>query len=324
MKIDVLEFMSATKDNKMMAELLETKCSNMELIKIGSDISTFMSSEIIDDISKETSGSKPIVYFIPSNTKVTRIIDNHLNFITLYERKDETKIMVNTCYDKDLDGRKHQILSYLNSVIYKEESNKPSMIIQRDIDSRKNKRRRQIEARFSSIPNLSGDFRDDVQAICDYSRTREEFLEFMDMASSVFNMSNRHLTRISRATICFDGESLGDEGSDSNIRVYRAMPSGCIIEEGDWVTTSEEYASAHSDSLDESDVVVDYIDVSSYDIYSINDENEAVYAPIEAWGGVSSLNEVWENYADQNKPLSFKEIKPRTLSEINKASGKEI
>lgn len=209
------------------------------------------------------------------------------------------------------------MLDLINRRIYSYENSKPEVKIRKDIEKRKRKRQAEIERRYSEIPELTGDFQDDIKTLCEYSKNREEFKEFLRMAGGVFDMSNRNLTRLSRASICFEGESIAENCNNEDVRVYRAMPLGSIIEEGDWVTLHRDYAEDHEKSLiDEPETVVDYLDVSSNDVYSINDQNEAVYAPLDSWMGAKSLNEAWAIFSPPGKPLKFPDIKERTLSEI--------
>lgn len=319
--IDNIQYYNHIKNNDItsLVKLFRENLSGVEGVYVGDKAIGMIDDEVKSLLLAENQFSTPILYFNSSVKQKFSIVDDNLNVITCFRSpKDNALKLVFNLGLKDIGQRESTILRIMNQRIISHERNMPENIVKNDIQKRKNKIRRSIENRYAEMPELHGEFISDLETICEHARNREEFKEFIAMSDSVFNLSDRNLTRISRATICFEGESLslGKEHNEELIRIYRAMPSGSLIEEGDWVTTSQDYAENHVRLTGDQDCIVDYIDVSPNDVYSVNDENEAIYAPLSAWKGATSLDEVWALFANPHKPLSFPEVKARTLDEI--------
>ncbi|CAH7416208.1 hypothetical protein VCHA53O466_50317 [Vibrio chagasii] len=157
--------------------------------------------------------------------------------------------------------------------------------------------KRERDVRLENYPELSGEFWPDVTAIYEYSACFEEFNALIN-GTSVHDMSDRHLSRLSRATLAFAGEKLGSG------TVYRAVPVGVDdIEAGDWVSMSEDYCESHAEEMRSYGEEYHIISKEAHsEVAMLTDENEYVYLPDGCWDGAESLGEVWNEINTENKP----------------------
>lgn len=184
---------------------------------------------------------------------------------------------------------------------------KAEMTLANDFRDFKRKIESERRHRLENYPELSGNFWGDIHTLFDYCDNYSEFHELVE-ATSVHSMNDRHLSRLSRATIAFDEDVMDQLASG---RVYRAVPVDVDdIEAGDWVTFSEDYAECHANEMREygEEYHVISLDVEE-GLYMLTDQNEYVFLPQDLWGGSSSLKEVWDNLnVDACKPTRYPSV----------------
>jgi hypothetical protein len=203
----------------------------------------------------------------------------------------------------------------LRTVTYELNNSGEENIIKNDIARRQSLAKIKRDKKINAIVDIPNDFLDAIKYTTKKSSCFEEFKAILK--NSMFDMSNRNLTRLGRATQSLDEKSRNNEDSTETI-IYRALPIGDFIEEGDWVTTNEDYAQIHLEAHLNGNGIVLPINVRADEIYSTADEKEQIYIPKETWGECESLREVWDEFNSSNKPVSYPKIKARTLEEIQK------
>lgn len=175
------------------------------------------------------------------------------------------------------------------------------------------------ERRLEEYPTLSGDFWEDVHTLYEYSDNFEEFNNLIS-GTSPHSMRDRHLSRLSRATLAFDM----DEDDTSGGTMYRAVPKEVDeIGAGDWVTFDRSYAESHMREMEEYGESYHIISAEATDgeVVMITDANEFTYIPDGLWGeGANSLGDVWDELNAEDKPFRYEPIENMYEQKV-KSSG---
>tara|TARA_R110000744_G_scaffold380326_3_gene500759 strand:+ start:23923 stop:32688 length:8766 start_codon:yes stop_codon:yes gene_type:complete len=165
---------------------------------------------------------------------------------------------------------------------------------------------RRRQERLKTIPAMPADFDQALQQLADWSENLEEFKKALN--PDMFDISDRNLTRLGRATMSLDPEfeNAGDEGE---VTIFRALPEGEEIEAGDWVSFNEGYAAGHETNVGEEGGTTVSIEVPADEVYTPGaDENEWVYIPKDTWGDITSIDELWQSLTDGSKPDAYPEV----------------
>jgi hypothetical protein len=219
--------------------------------------------------------------------------------------KDKNFIMKHT------DENMSKLCGVLNRVHHEAYFNVPENVINKDYENRLAKAQHKANELFTSLGPIPDEFWSALEFIANASPNYEAFHEQL-FNVSMFDLSDRNFTRLSRATI-----ALGNENklSDSTVTAYRALPDGYSIETGDWVTTDKQYADDHLENTLDGKGCVASIEVSGDTLYETSSVNEQVFVPRGTWNDCESLKDVWDLYNHIKKPDGF-EIKKRSVVEI--------
>ena len=209
------------------------------------------------------------------------------------------------------DGMPYYLFRVLGKLSQEMAKNDPEEVARREQAAARAQEINRRQQRIQSIPEMPEDFWDAMKALADWSQCREEFIEAL--SPSMFDLSDRNLTRLSRAMMsmdCFqdDGtfERVGDEGE--SITVYRLQPMGCEIEAGDWVTTDPAYAQMHESNV-KGRFYVQELEVDGGEVWwDQTDVHEAVYIPEGLWGAYYDIEQVWESLTEGLKPDTYDEL----------------
>lgn len=211
-----------------------------------------------------------------------------------------------------------QALSFLVRVIgreFEEMKNEiPELAIEQDYERRKKQQNRLVQNKIQSLKSncdeIPDDFWDAIEHIYDWASNYDEFRKVLSIGdASVFGY--RALERLQRATTAL--EDPNDYNGNQAV-IYRGLPSGEVIEEGDWVSYSESYASEH-ESNSENGITISEV-VYEDEIYEGGSPDELIYVPRDTWKGADSLKDVWDMVNVDNKPSSGPNIKRRSFEEI--------
>lgn len=212
-----------------------------------------------------------------------------------------------------------QAMSRLIRVIENEQneilSQDPSYLIENDQKKRMSAQKRFFESRLLSLkldPELPDEFWDTIHYVYNWSKNGAEFKSAFN-GYDVSTSSCRQLERVARASYALDEPN---NHSDESITIYRALPQGYVIEEGDWISTSESYASGHESNSPQGKGITISENVYFDEIYETSSQLEMIYVPRGTWKGFESLDEVWKAINNDNKPSQHPSINKRTLSEI--------
>jgi hypothetical protein len=219
--------------------------------------------------------------------------------------KDKNFIMKHT--DDDMS----KLCKVLNRVHHEAYLNVPENVINKDYENRLAKAQHRAKELFIALGPIPDEFWSALEFIADASPNYEAFHEQL-FNVSMFDLSDRNFTRLSRATIALGNEN---KPSDSTVTAYRALPDGYSIETGDWVTTDKQYADDHLEKKLDGQGCVASIEVSGDTLYETSSVNEQVFVPRGTWDNCESLKDVWDMYNHNKKPDGF-EIKKRGVVEI--------
>lgn len=168
------------------------------------------------------------------------------------------------------------------------------------------------QRRLQNIPKMPADFDEALQELADWAEDFEEFSAAL--SPNMFDLSDRNLTRIGRATMALEPDEYENAGS-GEVTIYRAMPMGEEIEAGDWVSFNEEYASGHESNVDKGNAYTHSMEVDGADVWWPGaDESEWVYIPSNTWGNVKSLEDLWHGLTGGKKDnqVRLSKKKPQT------------
>lgn len=174
------------------------------------------------------------------------------------------------------------------------------------VESLRRQEIRRRQDRLQNIPEASPDFNQALQDLADWAENFEEFETAL--SPNMFDISDRNLTRLGRATMALEPDFYENAGS-GEVTIYRAMPEGEEIEAGDWVSFNEEYAAGHESNVDDGRAQTISMEVDGTDVWWYGaDENEHVYIPEGTWGNAESLKEVWDGLTGGTKPDAYPEV----------------
>ncbi len=199
-----------------------------------------------------------------------------------------------------------------NREILKEAEKSEDFVINRDIEIRERKREMKNQKRAEEVPELTGEFDEDLKILMSWSRCFREFSDVIE--GNMLNTSNRALHRIGRATYALDNDPIGRRCEE--VTIYRAMPVDGLIEAGDWVSDSFEYAEGHLSNTD-GESFVESEDVPQSEVYLATDGNEYLYIPEGTWNNFESLEELWKATCPK-KRMEYPKVKPRKYANIMK------
>ncbi|SHH64189.1 hypothetical protein SAMN02745129_2639 [Ferrimonas marina] len=144
---------------------------------------------------------------------------------------------------------------------------------------------------------VPADFTAAVQHIAQHARDLAMFREML--SPSMFDLSDRNLTRIGRAAQWFGREEADTLAGQGQVTIFRKVPSGrgYEIESGDWVAIDPGYAEGHSPQNQNVDGEVLSMTVPGEHVFMGVDANEWVYINPVDWGDFASLAEVYEHFS---------------------------
>ena len=209
------------------------------------------------------------------------------------------------------DENNVKLIRLLNDLSYKQSEKNEDFVIKKDIEKREKDRRVKNQARAEDVPELTGEFDEDISALMNWSRCFREFSDIIN--GNMLNISNRALHRIGRATYSLCNDPIGGE---EEMTIYRAMPVDKQIEAGDWVSNSFEYAEGHLSNTDGASFV-ESLDVPQNEVYLATDGNEYLYIPAGTWDDFDSLEDLWKSSCPKKK-MEYPKVKPRKYSCIIK------
>lgn len=208
--------------------------------------------------------------------------------------------------NSDLNQNQGVTLNIFSELFRKARNTDPAEIEAQRVRDLRTKETRRRQERLKDIPAMPADFDQALQELADWSENFEEFKKALN--PDMFDISDRNLTRLGRATMSLDPEfeTAGDEGT---VTIYRALPEGEDIEAGDWVSFDEQYAAGHESNVGEEGGTTVSIEVPADEVYTPGaDENEWVYIPKNTWGDIESIEELWQSLTDGSKPDTYPEV----------------
>lgn len=242
------------------------------------------------------------------------------NFVCLITEKGEIgKLFYNknkgTTFFQEKDEKK--ALSFLiriaNMDIAKRLKVEPIEVVNRDFESRKRKEEVTIIQKIDELRVNQEDFPEDfwesIEHVYNNSSNLKEFKRILKVGDARA-LDCRPLQRLQRATSALTEPS---KESDEQEVIYRALPCGELIEEGDWVSRTESYASSHEYNSENSVTISEV--VYSDEIYSGGAPDEEIYVPRGTWKGAESIEDVWDMVNNDNKPKGESIVK-RSFEEI--------
>lgn len=214
--------------------------------------------------------------------------------------------------------KKDEELDTLTHVLKSEQENakqqNPDYVIEKDFQRRKQNFILQRQSHIEQVKNdTPEDFWDALRHIADKSICYEEFAEIIHGSYDPRDLSNRNIGRISRATYALDEPN---KTNSREVTIYRALPIGYVIEEGDWVSTSEGYASSHECNSPSGTGITISMNIRMDELYETSSVDELVYVPNGTWKGFDSLESVWDSLNQDNKPRNYPCIEKRTIGDI--------
>lgn len=241
---------------------------------------------IIDKISAFHEKDQFIIGFKDENEIISIGLKGSFCII---EKNKESELDITTMSFDEGGGFLSRLLSKMHSDMIELVPKLKREKVIRDAQRAENLRR---QNRIKNVPEMPSDFWKAIHELADYS---ENFMEFkLLMSCAMDDISDRNLTRLGRASEILLDESDLYLNSRCEVAVYRCLPKGCSIEEGDWVTTSYDYALMHASNVrGEYEVVEEYL--PGDELICGADENEMYYAPREIWGDCESLEDVWKS-----------------------------
>ena len=223
--------------------------------------------------------------------------------------------------NSDLNQNQGVTLNIFSELFRKARNTDPAEIEAQRVRDLRTKETRRRQERLKDIPAMPADFDQALQELADWSENFEEFQKALN--PDMFDISDRNLTRLGRATMSLDPEfeTAGDEGT---VTIYRALPEGENIEAGDWVSFDEQYAAGHESNVGEEGGTTISIEVPADEVYTPGaDENEWVYIPKNTWGDIESIGELWQSLTDGSKPDTYPEVEGGQLFAQDQLSARD-
>ena len=270
--------------------------------------------ETLKDIFQKEHPNQPIAFALVNEDSILVVGEQgHTVSNMVFDQKE-----IISMQDNPADGLR-TLERYINDLHYQFNNSQPEDIINNDLKRRTESVRRQRQVKLKQLPPVPDDFWEAIEHMANWSSCYDEFKALFK--HSMFDLSDRNLTRLGRATVALN---FPNKENNEEVTVYRALPTGYLIEEGDWITTQQDYAEIHLQKCLNNQGINLAENVRADEIYDTGDPNEQVYIPKDTWKNFDSLKEIWDSYNVTNKPTNYPEIKARTLDEITKSSSSTI
>ncbi len=182
----------------------------------------------------------------------------------------------------------------------------PEFVHNRQAEAIRRKELHRRERRLREPPALSGSLDADFDTLAQWCECFAEFEALMN--ASMLDCSDRNRTRLARACIALEGHEHAPPGE---LTIYRAMPVGCDIEAGDWVSLREQYAERHVRySMHGERAVIESLIVDGTEVWSYaGDPDEWVYVPGNTFSdAIKTLHDLWIALGQGHKPRDYPDI----------------
>jgi len=306
---------------RYLKQMIEEESSIQHTLSVIQDCSDFIplkniTHSLIENSKVELNGTAEAYFdnFKKSDDSLLFAIQKEHSIILVGEKATAVEVLFTTDKNfimKHTDEYMSKLCKVLNRIHHEAYLNVPENVINVDYEQRLAKAQHQVKVVFDTLGPIPDEFWPALNLIADALPNYEAFHEQL-FNVSMFDLSDRNFTRLSRATI-----ALGNENKQSNsiVTVYRALPYGYTIEAGDWITADKHYADAHLEKTLDGQGCIVSIDINEDELYETSSVNELVYVPRGIWRDCRSLKDVWDMYNHENKPNSFN-IEKRSIAEI--------